>query len=169
MRLVSILLTLFISLSGPVMGKFSDFGCWNNAANSADNIVIDAYGTLSKNSNIPGQAHHLNQTAAFHDVIPKSAGQSIKLEGNILTDAGAPHTMAHQSLEGFWNGFRGTATVPTNLQYTSALQQSLRAAGLSEAQIQQAPRSSIRERLQHGLLGGMELPRVPGPIRNLAE
>lgn len=139
------------------------------AANSANNLVIDAYGTLSRNGSIPGQAHHLNQTAAFRDVISRNAGQSIKLEGNILKDAGAPHTLAHQSLEGFWNGFRGTATVPTNLQYTQAMQQSLRAAGLTEAQVQQAVMAAIRERVQHGLLGGMEVPRVPGPIRNLAQ
>jgi hypothetical protein len=151
--------------SGAEISKSHGF----NAPRTGDDLVIDAYGTLSKNGSIPGQAHHLNQTAAFRDVIPRNAGQSIKLEGNILTDAGAPHTLAHQSLEGFWNGFRGTATVPTNLQYTQALQQSLRAAGLSEAQVQQAVRAAIRERVQRGLFGGMEVPRVPGPIRNLAE
>lgn len=138
-------------------------------ADSADTLVIDAYNTLSKNAQIPGQAHHLNQAAAFGDVIQRSTGQSIKLEGNILTDAGAPHTLAHQSLELFWNQFRGGASVPTNLHYSRALQDSLRAAGLSDTQVQQAVRAATRERVQNGLLGGMEVPRVPRPIRNIAE
>jgi hypothetical protein len=34
-RLICILLTLLISLSGPAMGEYSDFGRWSNAANSA--------------------------------------------------------------------------------------------------------------------------------------
>ena len=72
-------------------------------------------------------------------------------------------------MEGFWNQYRGAGTVPTNLQYTQALQQSLRSAGLSEAQVQQAVRAAIRERIQYGQLGGLEVPRVPGPIRNIAQ
>jgi RHS repeat-associated protein len=140
-----------------------------SGADTADDIVIDSYSSLRGNGSIPGQAHHLNQVAAFRDVIPRSEGLSIKLVGNILTDAAAPHTLAHRVLEGFWNGFRGTATVPTNLQYTRALQQSLRAAGLSEAQVQKAVRAAIGERVRFNLLGGMEVPRVPGPIRNIAQ
>ena len=137
------------------------------AAAESGALRIAPYGELS--GDIAGQAHHLNQTAAFRDVIPRSQGLSIELQGNVLTDAGAPHTLAHQSLEGFWNTFRGTEIVPSNLQYTRALQQSLRAAGLPETQVQQAVRAAIRERVDFGLLGGMEIPRVPGPIRNLAQ
>jgi hypothetical protein len=154
---------LFLFKPGKVADKVLDAG------SSADNLVVDAYSTLSKSDHIPGQAHHLNQTAAFGDVIPRSAGQSIKLEGNILVDAGAPHTLAHQSLETFWNGFRGSSSVPTNLQYARALQDSLRAAGLSDLQVQQAVRTATKERVQYGLLGGLEVPRVPRPIRNMAE
>jgi hypothetical protein len=116
-----------------------------------------------------GQAHHLNQNAAYRDVIPKSEGLSVDLKGNILKDIGAPHTSAHRSLEGFWDRFRGTASVPTNLEYTRALQQSLRAAGYTEAEVQHAVRASIRERLNYGLLGGQPVPRVPRPIRNIAQ
>lgn len=137
--------------------------------NAVDDLLVDSYGNLSRRADIPGQAHHLNQTAAYCDVIPTRQGASIKLEGNILTDAGAPHTRAHQSLETFWNQYRGTDIVPTNLEYTRALQQSLRAAGLPEAQVQQAVRAAIRERVNAGLLGGLEVPRVPRKIRNLAQ
>ncbi|MFO0811060.1 MAG: RHS repeat-associated core domain-containing protein [Gemmataceae bacterium] len=135
----------------------------------ANELVIDTYGNLRFRADLPGQAHHLNQSAAYRHVIPHNQGIAIKLEGNVLTDAAAPHTQAHVSLEGFWNQYRGTPVVPTNLQYTRALQQSLRAAGLSESQVQQAVRAAIRERVDFGLLGGMEVPVVPRPIRNLAQ
>jgi hypothetical protein len=133
-----------------------------------DDLVIDSYGKLKRNQDIPGQAHHLNQAAAYRDVILHSRGASVKLEGNIFTDPGTPHLRAHESMETFWDSYRGTEFVPTNLEYTKALQQSLRAAGLPESQVRQAVRVAIRERIAYGLLGGLEVPRVPGPIRNLA-
>jgi hypothetical protein len=37
-RLFCILLTLLLSLSGPAMGRYSDFGCWSNAANTAGTV-----------------------------------------------------------------------------------------------------------------------------------
>jgi hypothetical protein len=114
-----------------------EFGQSGLAANSADDLVTGAYGTLSKTSSIPGQAHHLNQDAAFKSVIPTNQGVSIKLEGNAFTEIGSPHFNAHASLDGFWNQFRrGGANfgeVPTNLQYSRALADSLRAAGLCSA------------------------------------
>jgi hypothetical protein len=59
--------------------------------------------------------------------------------------------------DNFWNLYRGAPAAPTNLQYTRALQRSLRAAGLPEAQVQQAVRAAIRERVNYGLLGGMDV------------
>jgi RHS repeat-associated protein len=132
-------------------------------------LVISPYGELSLSTSSPGQAHHLNQAAAYSDVIPIRQGMAIKLEGNIFTDVGAPHTMAHIYLEeSFWSLYRRTGAIPTNLQYTRALQQSLRAAGLSEAQVQQTVRAAIRERVNFGLLGGGKVPKVPYEIRHLA-
>ena len=64
--------------------------------------------------------------------------------------------------------YRGTDIVPTNLQYTRALQESLRVSGLPESQVQQAVLAAIRERVQYGILGGMSVPKVPGAIPNLA-
>lgn len=160
-----------VTASLPTSGKPIDSGVGNyaNANGVTDNLVQDTYNRLSRRTDIPGQAHHLNQTAAYRDIIPTSQGISIKLEGNILTDAGAPHTTAHKSLEQFWNEYRGTDIVPTNIEYTRALQESLRASGLSEQHVQQAIKAAIRERIKAGALGGMEVPRVPRPIRNLAE
>jgi RHS repeat-associated protein len=137
-------------------------------ANSADDLVTGAYETLSKNSSIPGQAHHLNQDAAFKSVMPTNQGVSIKLEGNAFSGIGSPHYNAHSSLEGFWNQFRRggarSGEVPTNLQYSKALADSLRAAGLNPAQVQQALRASISQRVRAGQLGGLEIPRVPRRI-----
>lgn len=130
--------------------------------------VIDDYSKLASRADIPGQAHHLNQAAAFGSVIPYNRGQALKLVGNIFTDAGAPHTKAHEFLENFWNKFRGTHVVPTNLDYTRALQQSLRAAGVAEPLVKKAVQAAVRERVKFGLLGGAEVPHVPSPIRNLA-
>jgi len=131
-------------------------------------IVIDEYAVLARNTTIPGQAHHLNQAAAYGEVIPVRQGMAIKLQGNIFTDVGAPHTLAHGYLESnFWNLYRDVGIAPTNLQYTQALQQSLRAAGLPEAQVQQAVRAAIRERVNFGVLGGRPVPNVPKAIPNL--
>ena len=89
---------------------------------------------MVKRSDIPGQAHHLNQDAAFRDVIPTKEGMSVKLEGNAFTEPGTPHYEAHRSMEGFWNQFRRGGDrhgdIPTNLEYTRAVYDSMRAAGL---------------------------------------
>lgn len=43
MRLLCVLLTLLISLSGPAMGGYSDFGRWSNAAKTGAGVVDDAF------------------------------------------------------------------------------------------------------------------------------
>ena len=52
-----------------------------------DEILIQRHGTLKNNKDIIGQSHHLNQDAAFREVIPREEGMAIKLEGNIFTDS----------------------------------------------------------------------------------
>jgi hypothetical protein len=52
------------------------------------------------------QANHLNQNAAFCDVIPEGEGLSVGMRGNAFTEVGSPHYEFHRSLEGFWNQFR---------------------------------------------------------------
>jgi len=131
-------------------------------------LRIAPYGELAQDASVLGQAHHLNQAAAFSDVIPYNEGLSIKLRGNILTQPGSPHNLAHVYLEDkFWQPFRDAGVAPTNLQYTRAMQQSLRISGLPEAHVQQAVRAAIRERVGFGLLGGNPVPKVPRPIPNL--
>lgn len=138
------------------------------AARAADDLLVDEYAALARRKDISGQAHHLNQDAAFKSVIPSRRGVSMKLKGDALTQPGTPHFEAHASLERFWAQFRRggarAGQVPTNLEYSKALLDSLEAAGLSRAQALQAVRASIRQRINVGQLGGVEVPRVPRKI-----
>lgn len=60
-----------------------------------NSTVVDEYGILKNDKSISGQAHHLNQNAAYRDVIPPEKGVSVKLEGNAFTQPGTPHYDAH--------------------------------------------------------------------------
>ncbi|WP_235775089.1 RHS repeat-associated core domain-containing protein, partial [Pectobacterium brasiliense] len=128
------------------------------------------HGTLKKDPS-PGQSHHLNQDAAYRDVIPREKGAAIKLEGNAFTEPGTPHYEAHSSMEKFWDQYRRGGELngqfPTNTKYTQALKRSLEAAGLPSNQVNQAVKYSIQNRVQHGALGGMEVPRIPGRINQV--
>ena len=116
-------------------------------------------------SDVPGQSHHLNQDAAYRNVIPRNEGVAVKLEGNTFSGPGSPHFEAHASLENFWAPYRTAGDAPTNLEYNLALKQSLEAAGYSPSQAQKLTREAVRNRLNYGLLGGEPVPRVPAPIR----
>ncbi|MEG0153529.1 MAG: hypothetical protein RR744_10230, partial [Cellulosilyticaceae bacterium] len=137
-------------------------------ASGADDTLVDYYKNLRTNKDIPGQAHHLNQDAAFRDVIPKKEGLAVKLEGNIRTDINSPHYNAHKSLEGFWNKYRkGGASYgakPTISEYNSALYDSLKSAGLSEVQVTKVVSEAIKQQLDYGLLSEKLIPRIPGRI-----
>ena len=78
----------------------------DDVVEGSSDILVESYRKLSKNKEIPGQAHHLNQNAAFTGVIPHKEGLSIKLEGNIRKDIGTPHYKAHESLEESWAQYR---------------------------------------------------------------
>lgn len=125
------------------------------------------YGQL-KNDKAVGQSHHLNQDAAYRDSIPSNEAIAVKLEGNDFTDIGSPHYKAHHSLEVFWNKYRRggklEGQIPTNLEYTKALKQSLLNAGFTEKQTINLVRKAIQDRVKYGELGGIPLPRIPGRI-----
>ena len=118
-----------------------------------------------------GQSHHLNQDAVFKSVINTNEGLAIKLEGNAFTEIGSPHYEAHRSLESVYNQFRRGGEfygeVPTNLQYSRALLNSLQDAGLTRTQALDAVRASIRQRIDAGQLGGLEIPRIPNRINQV--
>ncbi|WP_283592157.1 hypothetical protein, partial [Clostridium butanoliproducens] len=134
----------------------------------ADDILIQRHGTLKNNKDIVGQSHHLNQDAAFRDVIPREEGMAIKLEGNIFTDIGSPHYNAHKSMEGFWSQYRKGGefyrSKPEMVQYNKALYESLQSTGLSKEQSIQAMREAVKQQLDYGLTSKMNVPRIPGRI-----
>ena len=115
--------------------------------------------------------HHLNQVAAYGTKINRWRSVSIgSMRGGITgPTANLAHVGAHEYMEGWWNLFRRGGPFhrmrPTNAQYTAAQLRALRHARLSEAQARFAIRAAIRERVGAGLLGGLEVPAVPEPIR----
>ena len=121
-----------------------------------------------KNQNIVGQAHHINQNAAYGSVIPQQDGVSVKLLGNISKDPDAQHTIVHRELEKFWDQYRGSKTKPTNMQYTYAVYKALVAADIDSKDAMEITRASIQQRVHYGLVGGETVPKVPNKIRNIA-
>ncbi len=134
-------------------------------------IRIDEYGILKNDKTVSGQAHHLNQNAAYRDVVPSEKGISIKLEGNAFTQPGTPHYNAHESMEGFWNQFRRGGDrygeIPTNLEYLKAVFDSMQNSGFTRQEALDITRQSIKQRLEYGLLGGEPVPRIPGRINQV--
>lgn len=158
--------TLAGTTVGTIAGGYA--GSKVKAIRADSNILIDKYKNLRKNPKVTGQAHHLNQNAAFKDVIPRNEGLAIELKGNIFKDIGSQHYKAHSSLEGFWNQYRSKGLlqgkVPTVSEYNSALFESLRAAGFTKKQTQEIVQSAINQQVQYGLTGNMFVPRIPGRI-----
>jgi hypothetical protein len=127
------------------------------------------YRTLTRELEGTGQqANHLNQNAAFRDVIPEAEGLANGMRGNAFTEVGSPHYEFHRSLEGFWNQFRrGGARfgqTPTNAEYGTALEQALRAGGLSNADAATVAAQAAQQRAAYGLAGTDPVPRIPGRI-----
>ena len=129
---------------------------------------VDEYSILAKDKSILGQANHINQDAAFRDIIPTKKGMSINLEGNAFSGVGTPHYNFHESLEKFWNQFRKggikEGKIPTNLEYSKAAFDALKKAGLTDDEAKQEMQKAISQRVKYGLLGGNPVPRIPSRI-----
>jgi RHS repeat-associated protein len=114
------------------------------------------------------QSHHLNQDAAYRDVIPRNDGAATLLKGNAFKDVECSHYKAHEAMEQFWDQYRiGGAKygeIPTNLEYSKALANSLRYAGFNEQQVKENVRLATKNRNQYHLLGGQQVPRIPARI-----
>ncbi|MEL7571252.1 MAG: hypothetical protein AAGU14_11925 [Eubacteriaceae bacterium] len=154
---------------GKKVGKSGDeVGKGIEDAVSDSDILIDTYKNMRDNPDIVGQAHHLNQNAAFKDIISKNDGLCVELEGNAFKNIGSPHYSAHKNLENYWNNFRTKGhlygDIPTISNYNSALYDSLRAAGLTDTQAKIAVQSAIKQQSKYGLSGGSLVPKIPGKI-----
>jgi hypothetical protein len=112
------------------------------------------------------QANHLNQDAAFRDVIPTNDGAANGMRGIAFSDVGSPHYEFHNSLEGFWNDYRpGGAlegSTPTVGEYDNALRNALGSSGYSQNEVNQLADFASANRAQYGLQRSDPVPRIPG-------
>lgn len=167
----------FLPLGGAASSRFKDAIASRGSifptgvAANRDDLVIDAYGFLRLRSDITGQAHHLNQDAAFRDRIGKAQGISVKLDGNAFTDLGTPHYNAHESLEAFWDIYRrggiDAGNRPSINLYNRALYNGLQESGLSPADALRAVQAAKAQQLQAGLRGSDLVPRLPNRINQV--
>lgn len=115
-----------------------------------------------------GQSHHLNQNAAFEDVIPQNEAIAIKLEGNAFTDYGSSHQNSHKSLEEFWNRYRRGGEfedlTPTVGEYNVALKESMKVAGFSENDSELIVEIARQQQELYGFTEVSEVPKIPGKI-----
>jgi RHS repeat-associated protein len=136
---------------------------------SHNSQACPTYGELRKSTKgTDFQANHLNQNAAFRDVIPREQGVANAMKGNAFTQPGTPHYEFHKSIEGFWDKFRQGGSkfgeTPTNRQYGNAVEKALRAAGYSKSEAKTLAREAAANRATHGLKPSDPVPRIPGRI-----
>jgi hypothetical protein len=114
------------------------------------------------------QANHLNQNAAFRDVIPHEEGLSIGMRGNAFDEVGSPHYEFHSSLEEFWGQYRNAGasfgTRPTNAQYGVALENALVHSGYTPSQAAAIAAEAAAQRAAYGLSPTAPVPRIPGKL-----
>jgi RHS repeat-associated protein len=114
------------------------------------------------------QANHLNQDAAFRDIIPHSQGAANAMQGNAFKDIGTPHYEFHKSLEGFWDKYRKGGSeagkTPTIGQYDTALRDALTSSGYSSSDVNHLASVAEQNRTAYGLSNSDPVPRIPGRI-----
>ena len=139
-----------------------------SANGSGSGVDVDTYYNMTHDPNVSGQAHHLNQDAAFRQVIPHNDGLCVELGGNAFSDIGSEHYNAHNSMENFWNDYRKGGTSynerPTIGQYNRALYDSLINAGFSDSDAAYATYRASCQQQQYGLNNSDFVPRIPGRI-----
>jgi hypothetical protein len=127
----------------PFVGQCSGRAGWHRVAvalnGGSDEYIASIstwpYGQLKRRLPPDFQANHLNQNAAFRDIVPMDDGLSMGMRENAITAPGTPHYNFHQSLEGFWEPYRPGreqfGKKPTNATYGEAVKKALQAGGLS--------------------------------------
>ncbi len=138
------------------------------SAGSLEDIIIGPYKDVRKMVTNGDQAHHLNQDAAFRDVIPRNDGVSVNLNSNAFTQPGTPHYEFHRYLEGFWDQFRDGGTRfgdrPIVGEYNQAVRQAATDAGFSPGQADIMEGMARLNQQDYGLLDSDPIPRIPGRI-----
>ena len=132
---------------------------------AARQIATERYGILSGSLPKGWQAHHLNENAAFGDIIPRDQGISMGVAGNALTDVGSQHYAIHRSLEGFWDQYRPEGRLfgqrPTNAEYGQAVRQSLVDGGFSPEEASDLAAQAATQRVLSGLSEMDPVPHIP--------
>jgi hypothetical protein len=123
------------------------------------------YRVMRRRTDIEGQAHHLNQEAMYGGSIPHADAVSVRLRGDAFNEPGTPHYQVHQVQEAYLDQFRTGGSrfreAPTNVEMNRAMLDALRSAGYTSVQAKTLVREAIRDRVNYGLFGGEEVPRIP--------
>lgn len=142
-----------------------------HSSNGTGGQLSRRYGDFSKKQwKLPKgtQANHLNQDAAFRDVIPSNEGAAVGMRGNAFTEPGTSHYEFHKSLESFWDQFRDEGERfgerPTNREYADALDKALRDSGLPDQEVSALKAEAQTNREAYGLSDSDLVPRIPGKI-----
>ena len=134
-----------------------------NTGEDDHDIVVDSYYRMTHDEElkkIPGQANHTNQNAVYKEIVPSGQASTVKLEGDVFKDKGSQHYKFHESLEKWWDQYRPGGekfrTVPTDYEYSKAVEQAYVDAGLKPADAQYAVQCSKEQLAQWRLLREQE-------------
>jgi hypothetical protein len=102
-------------------------------------LMTGPYKWLRRNLPPDMQAHHVNQSAVFGDIIPRMEGFSVGVGGNAFTKPGTGHFLIHQYMErSLWDPYREGGSLefekPMNAEYGAAEQRSYLFGGFSPEQ-----------------------------------
>ena len=131
-------------------------------------VLVSPYGEakpIIKQLGLPNtQAHHVAQNAIYGDIVSKSEGITISVEGNVFTDLGSLHNGMHTFSESKLDAFREAGTLPTNAEYIAIAAQGLQSLGYNEVVVKYVMDCVIQQQLAHGLLPDMPIPKMPRKI-----
>lgn len=157
-----------IAKAGAVLSK-AEAAVVRTVTADSEAIKMGAYGKLTGELKGTGlQANHLNQNAAFRDIIPHDEGLANAMRGNAFTETGSPHYEFHSSLEEFWSPYRKGGDlfgkVPTNDQYGIALERALAQSGYTLSEASSVAGRAAAQRASYGLQPTAAVPRIPGRL-----
>src|SRR5258708_3381565 len=160
------------ALAGTIGGlaALSELAPISTFAAESDAVRVAPYGDLVDELKWTGlQAHHLNQNAAFRDIIPRDDGLAIGMRGNAFTEVGSAHYGFHSMLEDFLAPYRDVDSElfglrPTNGEYGAAVESALVQSGYTPSQTAIVAEQAAAQRSAYGLTPATLVPRVPGRI-----
>ncbi len=131
-------------------------------------VVVAPYveaSSINRRMGLPNtQAHHVAQNAIYGDIVLKSDGITISMEGNVFTDSESLHNGIHTFSESKLDAFREAGTLPTNAEYIAIAAQGLQSLGYNEIVVKYVMDCVIQQQLTHGLLPNMPIPKMPRKI-----